>query len=50
MSVDVEIDLPTAVDLLARPDAEHFELVGGRLVEKPIGAESGWSAESCSLA
>ncbi|HZW29789.1 MAG TPA: Uma2 family endonuclease [Isosphaeraceae bacterium] len=32
----------TPEDLLALPDEERYELVGGRLVERNMGAESSW--------
>ena len=32
----------TAEDLLAMPDSKSFELVGGHLVERNMGAESSW--------
>jgi Uma2 family endonuclease len=31
-------------DLLTLPDGDHYELVNGRLVEKPSGAEASWVA------
>jgi hypothetical protein len=35
-------DLITAEQLLLMPDGDHFELVGGKLVEKNVGFESSW--------
>src|SRR5204863_4792311 len=32
----------TPDDLLMMPDGDRYELVGGELVEKEMGAESGW--------
>jgi Uma2 family endonuclease len=32
----------TPEDLLAMPDGENYELVGGQLVERNMGAESSW--------
>ena len=37
----------TPEELLALPDGEHFELVDGQLLEKPMGAESAWT--TCQL-
>lgn len=42
MSITAEDKLYTPEDLLSLPDGESFELVAGRLVEKPVGAESAW--------
>jgi Uma2 family endonuclease len=35
-------DVITAEQLLLMPDGDHFELVGGKLVEKNVGFESSW--------
>ena len=32
----------TPEDLLAMPDGRNYELVGGQLVERKMGMESGW--------
>ena len=36
----------TPEDLLAIPDGKSYELVGGQLVERKIGAESSWGGAS----
>lgn len=40
MSAAVEEKLYTPEDLLTLPDGQGYELVAGRLVEKPVGTES----------
>jgi Uma2 family endonuclease len=42
MTAVVEEKRYSAEDLLTLPDGDRYELVGGRLVEKSIGAESAW--------
>jgi Uma2 family endonuclease len=40
--LEERVTVYTPDDLLRLPETEHCELVDGRLVEKPSGAEAGW--------
>ena len=40
----------TPEDLLAMPDGKSYELVDGQLVERKMGIESSWVADSAGLA